>query len=226
MKKLLITLAAAFSWLTANAVSYNLNVDTWLNDSSLYGGSALVSTSGGTTWSGVYAGQFEANFVGTPAPGYGQSFVTYCTDVNNGLSNGLFEPLSWAAAATVPHNPLWTGSPSLASSIYLSWLGAVNSNADAVGVQLAIWDALQDGGDGPNSGLFRSTTDFSLYLTGPLATSLVPAQLGTLWEPVSANGNYRQAQGLIGHVSRVPDTGNSVAMLALGLIGIGAFRRK
>lgn len=231
MKKLINTLLlsafALFGTVRANA-AYNLTVNTWFNIPSLYGGSAVISTTGGSNWRNVNAGQFEVVFVGPAPTGYQPTFLSFCTDVDNWLSSGLFEPTLWAVAGTAPHNPAWSpNGTALASSIYRSWKDVVASDAMAVGVQLAIWDALQDNGDGPNAGLFRSQTDFNTYLLGPNNGPLLPAQIGTWWEPVNKHLNYRVGQGLIGElpdIPKVPEGENVVAGLALILIGGVGYR--
>jgi hypothetical protein len=221
MKKLVIALLM-FAVVTVNAALYNINVDTWLNDSSLHGGSATVSADGGSTWRSVYAGQFEANFVGEPYDGYPQSFTTFCTDINRYLHNGNYQPLSWSDAVNVSHNPSWTPNGDLlASSIFLTWRKIVNNNASAVGVQLAIWDALYDNGDGALSGKFRSSTDFSLYLSGPNNSLLLPAESGTWWMPTDSYGNLREDQGLMGNVVTPVPEPTTVLAGALLLIPFG-----
>lgn len=211
---------------TSNATLYNINVDTWLNDSSLYGGTTTISTTGGTSWRNVYAGQFEANFVGTPAPGYNQSFLTYCTDINNWLDNGYYRPVSWEPFLA-PHNPPWDGSVGwvAASSIFTAWRNNVDSNAEAIGVQLAIWDALYDGGDGWNSGTFRSTIDFATYLRSPNGQILSTPTSIDWWMPTYSDGTYREAQGLMGNVA-VPEPSTLLAGVCLFLpFAAATFRR-
>jgi len=230
MKKLLgLALVALFALITTvSAAEFRLNVDTWLNDSSLYGGQSSVSLNGGFTWRTVYAGQFEANFVGDVAPGYSGSFKTYCTDLNNWLGSGFFAPIGLDTASLAPHNPVWTGNPLAAMGVYEAYGGLVSNGAQAAGLQLAIWNLLYDSDRTVSSGAFRATggTVGAVEWANTFLQDQHIADCGTWWEPTWANGTYREAQGLLGPCQPVPEGGGTMASLAIGCLGVFGLRRK
>jgi len=134
MKKYIAVLIAALTLSAVNAASFNLVLDTWRNDASLFGGGAHLSYDGGLSWKSTGAGQFRATFDGPSYNNYPNSWITYCTDVQWTLQGGLFEPTPWAEASSLN----WNGNKALASSVYLTFRDTISSNEQAVGLQLAI----------------------------------------------------------------------------------------
>ena len=234
--KMVVSMFVALTLVVGQSAVFNLNVNTWQSDNTLFGGSARISTDSGTTWKSVGAGQFRATFVGDVYDNYPQSWLTYCTDVNFPLLKGTaqYTPMSWSDAAEKNHSPLWTGGDTgLASSIYLTYYESVTSKAEAVGLQLAIWNALYNGSDW-NTGLFQVETatagalNFAASVYGNI-DGLIPPLAGTWWMPIDGQGNQRMNQGLIGPTfpsQRVPEPGSTVASLLAGLLGLSALRRK
>ena len=223
-KKYVAILTTVFALSTANAVSFNLTVDTWLNDSFLYGGNATISLNEGLNWKNVNAGQFKAVFNGPVYDSYPNSWITYCTDVDLTLKGGFFEPVLWENIANVS----WAESDTqLVSSLYLTFKNTITSNQEAVALQLAIWDAIYDGGDGFSTGKFQSTSatgDALTLATQYLNSSLVEPQEGTWWKPVTSSGEYRRNQGLIGNA--VPEPGSTLVASLIGLVGLGLLRKR
>ena len=225
---------AALTLVVSQAAVFNLNVDTWRNDNALFGGTATISTDGGITSKGVGAGQFRATFVGGVYDNYPQSWFTYCTDALLPLKSGYYVPLSWADAVTPPvyHNPPWdNGDTGLASSLYLTYSDSIASDAQAVGLQLAIWNALYNGpiwngGDFQVSGATPGAIAEAMLMLEN--ENLIPPLAGTWWMPSDSLGEQRRNQGLIGPTfpsQRVPEPGTTMASLMVGL-GFLAFARR
>ena len=242
--KVVASVFAALTLVVGQSAVFNLNVDTWKNDNALFGGTATISTDSGANWSSVGAGQFQATFVGGVYDGYPQSWFTYCTDALLPLKSGYYVPLSWTDAEDAYHNPAWIdGGSALASSIYQAYdgnvgsLGEINSDAQAVGLQLAIWNALYNGNDWESATrLFQVTSapagavTFVDTIYGNLNNIEIqfPAQSGTWWMPSDSLGEQRRNQGLIGPTfpsQRVPEPGTTMASLMVGL-GFLAFARR
>jgi len=229
MKRIIMMALVALASLvtTASAATFNIQVDTWLNDSTLQGGQASIRYDGRDAWRTVNAGEFEANFVGLPYSGYSQSWVTYCTDVGNWLADGYFEPLTWVSAEQAPHNPNWVGDPLRAQGLYLAYQDRVRTSAQAVGLQLAIWNSLYDVDNTVSSGMFRArdiTPGGVSWANCYLSNDVVSVASGTWWEPVTLRGDYRPAQGLMGHP--VPEAGTTLATLLMGLGSLVGFRKR
>jgi hypothetical protein len=203
--------------LAATATPVYIHVDTWLNEGDLYGGSATVSTDGGQSWRGDYAGQFKAQ-------GANVNWVTYCTDVNYWLADGYYN--AGSPDVNVQHSPTWTGNYGLAESVYLEHRGDVDSNTKAVALQLAIWEALQDNDLNLLSGNFRTTESAAEAQAQTWLNGITAPVCGTWWEPTDANGNYRQNQGLIGERCSVPDAGSSALLLLFGIAALLACYRQ
>ena len=227
--KSLAVIFSALAMVVCQPAAFDLNVDSWRTDASLFGGKAIVSTDG-NTWGVVNAGQLRATFVGDIYNSYPQSWTTYCTDINVNLKSGVFEPLTWNEAELAEHYPVWTGSTALASSIYLTYRDDVASNSDAVGLQLAIWNALYNGSTW-NEGVFQvksaSSGAFSYVdkIYGNL-NELVAPELGSWWMPVSSDGSQRRNQGLIGNTVSVPEPGSTLVASLIGLLGLYGLRRR
>jgi len=213
---------------TANAALFNISVDTWLNDPTLHGGQTTVSLDNGG-WRGVYAGEFEANFIGAAYDSYPQSWKTYCTDLNNWLGSGYFQPKDWTDALAAQHSPTWTGSPLDAQGVYLKYRDTISTGAEAVGLQLAVWNLLYDTDLSVSGGSFRAkdgTVGSIDWANTYLADFNRSTEPGTWWEPTWQDGSVRKAQGLLGNTVSVPDGGGTLASMLIGLGTLIGWRRK
>jgi len=116
-----------------------------------------------------------------------------------------------------------------------TYMTAAISSHQAAGIQLAIWDILQDGGDGIGAGLFESDfSDSSLVNTyeGQAALHTSYTTTGAYWIEAPRDASYAHLQDFVTTVQG-PGTLNVPEPGALGLLaGSGAaglllaFRRK
>ena len=203
----------------------SITVDTWLSNPSLYGGYSYISLNSQLRM--AQAGQFLA----IPADPNMSPWITYCTDLNYWLANGQFSEVTHDWDIVVNHNPPWVGSGyELAEYVYITYGPSVNSNAKAVGLQLAIWNLLYDTDRSLSSGTFyiysdRDTTKDAqsygqLYLND---INMTPID-GIWWKPINTSGGYRESQGLMG--VDVPDGNTTTAgLLSISLLGLVCSRR-
>jgi hypothetical protein len=222
MKSLIKLLGLVGLTLHLNAQTH-FNIETWLDSSQLFGGS--VSVTYGSTQRTVLAGQIRALSSVT-------SWVGYCTDMNNVLQAGHFNPVPLDLAVNPFHqNPDWVpGGVQRASTAVALFSALVDSPAEAVGLQLAVWELLYDPSPSLVSGILRAqeVTPGSLFVASSIISDqrvLSPsASSGAVWwMPTTANGQYRVAQGLI---SDIPETSTICSGLALIAVTFLAFSRK
>jgi len=194
-----------------------LGLTTWHNDGSLFGGSVRVSYAS-EPFRTVQAGQIRAT-------GAGESRLTYCTDLNNTMASGLFTPIPLSLATDPTHqNPDWVPGGILRATQAVAHYGAgVDSAAKAVALQTVVWELLYDTDWSLATGSFRAQdggvlgTQFlaNLWLQDP-AWGQVDASTANWFMPVDAQGDYRNAQGLIGHVPE-PGTWGAIGVALAGV---------
>lgn len=188
-----------------------LNISTWMNNTSLYGGGATVRLDGVTH--NVLAGQIQAT-------GPGGSFLAYCTDLSNTLLAGWFTPMDVSLApGNGSTNPQWVPGGIARSAWAARTFGPeVDSDHKAVGLQLAVWELLYDTQPSGNSGRLQFHHPFASAILSQTPEN--PAADGTWWMPSNQAGLYRVGQGLVD----VPEPSTWVAGLAL--VGLAAWRMK
>jgi hypothetical protein len=242
MKNILLALLTSLTVTTYGNISYDLDVKTWLKDQNLYGGKVKVSVNS-PNYRTVNAGQLLVTFDEDEIPldQYDNPWLAYCTDVNNNLNQGLWKPLPSNVAEHSPQyqNPDWDGSLDFAYRLFATFAYQIDSDAKAIGLQTAIWEALYDEQFDLNSGWFKAQdapgfygaldwAETYLYTPSDLLVDISNRNL-VWWEPVGYAGNYRNSQGLIS----VPNPPNiipesSTYLLLIPLIGLGiyAFRKQ
>lgn len=219
MKRLLLLLTPL-----AAMAQVPISIDTWYNDLLLHGSTVSVSYNN-EAFRTASAGQFRA----TSPSG---SWLTYCTDLNNILSAGLFSPIP-IALATNPsqQNPDWVSGGIQKATQAVAYFGpAVSTPKEASALQLIVWELLYDSAPSFAGGSLRAQ-DGGILGTTALATTWIndpgwpqePLSGAMWWMPANYLGEYREAQGLIGHVPEV-GTWGAVGMGAVAF-GLVAWKR-
>lgn len=212
MKRLLLLLPLTLS------AQVPLSLDTWFNDPLLHGSTVRVSYDN-EAFRTVAAGQFRA----TSPDG---SWITYCTDLGNVLSSGLFKAIPLPLATDpLTQNPDWVvGGIGRATQAVAFFGGQVSTPQEASALQLIVWELLYDTSPSFAAGSLRAQ-DGGILGTVSLATTWLndpgwpqePLEGATWWMPANYLGEYREAQGLIGHV---PEAGTWGAV-GVGLVAMG-----
>lgn len=94
-------------------------------------------------YSTVYAGTMDIKVDG-------QAYDAYCVDLNNWNKTGDKYNVNVKNLSALGANSNYI------KNIYSQFSGGVNSGSTGAALQLAIWDALVDGGDGIDKGNFRA----------------------------------------------------------------------
>jgi len=195
-------------------------LDVWFHDPTLFGSTLRVSYNQ-EAFQTVAAGQFRAT---SPTA----SWLTYCTDLKNPLSAGLFTAIPIEIATNPFHqNPDWVVGGIQRATAAVAFFGPTVSNAaEASALQGLVWESLYDTDLNPAAGAFRIQGDTSLissWLTNPTweQTSIVGAPW---WQPVNYLLEYRPAQGLIGEPIPEASTWSAIAFGAL-VIAWAVWRR-
>ncbi len=159
----------------------------------------------------VNAGTFAARLDASAA------FDAYCVDLDHTVS-----PPSSYAVNLLTQNSLSNGA--LVGRLYNMFSSSVDSSSKGAGLQMAIWDAIVDGGDGFAAGNFIDNgtsgsilTKASNYLTAATLSPLSPSSI-YYYEALDHPGGRNQ--NLVGPV---PEPGT---MIALGMGLVGAFKRR
>jgi hypothetical protein len=212
MKRLLLLIPLSLS------AQVPLSLDTWYNDPLLHGSTVGVSYNN-EAFRTVAAGQFRAT---SPT----DSWVTYCTDLHNVLSSGLFTPIPLPLATNpLTQNPDWVAGGIVRATQAVAYFGGqVSTPKEAAALQLMVWELLYDATLGLASGSFRAQDGAiagTTSLTGLWLASSQWEQVNVsaaLWYmPANYLGEYRPAQGLIGDV---PEAGTWGA-IGVGLVAVG-----
>ncbi len=186
------------------------------------GGSALGS--GGPVTG--FAGQIDWSWLNGPPPGFENNVVTYCVDVlHDVISPETVEV--WSTNDMPGVSPNVSNAGQLAAWLYNTYAGSITTNAQAAGLQIALWEALYDGTPDANVVQAALTTG-TIFFSGLSAdvigaatgylTGLTTATLGTsaIWLD-SSDGQ--------GQITNVPEPA-SLSLIALGLCTAYRTRRK
>lgn len=120
-------------------------------------------------WQNVSAGTMNIKVDGT-------QMDAYCVDLNNWNKAGD----QYGVNVYNNLNKLGANS-SLLANVYASFAGSVNSKDTGAAFQLALWDILEDGGDGLSNGSFRAKNLSNSVLN--LANSFISAKNNTPAQP-------------------------------------------
>jgi hypothetical protein len=163
----------------------------------------------------VKAGTFKGKLNG------GASFDMYCVDLDHTVS-----PPSTYQVDVLSLAPLSNGL--LAGRLYEKYAHTVNTARKGAALQLAIWDAVVDGGNGFTTGNLKNNGTSSAtinqakaYLTGALASNLTPT---TNYLRAKDHPHGRN-QNMIGGCEPVPEPASMAAIL-IGAAGVIRRRRK
>jgi len=190
----------------------------------------IVSISGLRTVT-AYAGELDWSWLGTPPAGFSQSLYTYCVDVLNNEAdpqyNVTVRSTDDMSPATAPYSAAGAGAKIayLVNANAANIHGALGTNEQAAGLQLAIWETLYDsdlGGFNLKYGDFIvSASDKTLYWATHYLEDLYSSASNTgraAWLDSPGNGNGQDQV-------TVPEP-STLALLMLGAGLVFAFRRK
>jgi hypothetical protein len=170
-----------------------------------------VDGSNSTFYAGVIVGSFD----GSP------SFDLFCVDLFTSIGYGLYD--------SYDRLPLLNGREDRVAWVYHNLYNrtTINTTNLGAGFQAAIWDIIHDGGDGPNAGRIRSSSNtpsavinsWNSFLTQSLNQSSLDAAIY-----VNSKGLI-PAQNLIGSPMSENPEPSTCAILGAGLLGIAWLRR-
>ncbi len=179
----------------------------------------------------------------TSTPGLG-TLNSYCTDVGVDMaSSSVYTPFAITSPQATGVNPQWvSGGGVAAATLWANYSGAVSGVTQMAGLQLAIWELLNNHlsayttknfYNSLNGGFYVTSTDanseaavdFAVSILGTMS-NITPEQ-NVLWlAPVEADGSIGGSQGLLeqgpgSNGSSVPDGASTLLLLGLALFAIG-----
>jgi hypothetical protein len=182
----------------------------------------------------------------TSTPGW-STLNSYCTDVGVEMaSSSLYTPISITSPQATGVNPKWlAGGGVAAATLWANYSATVNGVTQMAGLQLAIWELLNNHQSSytannfyssQNGGFYVTSTDanseaavgFAVSILGNL-NSLTPEQNVDWLAPIDANGSIGGSQGLLdqGPSSNnvpVPETAPTLMLLSLALFALGLLK--
>ncbi|MFZ4508631.1 MAG: PEP-CTERM sorting domain-containing protein [Fimbriimonas sp.] len=187
-----------------------------LNVQSLKSGkfsTARVNANGRSLY--VYAGAFDAT-LGS------QGLEVYCIDLAHEVSPPSSYDVNVVSTTTLASNY------KLAAKLFNQFASTIDSNEKGAGLQVAIWDAITDGGDGVNSGNFYDEGTDSAILG--YASSFLSYDLSSTSDEAYAylatshpgNRNQNMIGTLPDPTAPVPEPASLTALA----LGVGAILRR
>lgn len=182
----------------------------------------------------------------TSTPGW-STLNSYCTDVGvNMASSSLYTPYAISSPQATGVNPHWVaGGGVSAATLWANYAGTVNGVTQMAGLQLAIWELLNNhlGSysannffSSQNGGFYVTSTDgnsvaavnYAANLLGNL-NNLAPEQNVDWLAPIDANGSIGGSQGLLNQGPTpnnipVPDVSSTLGLLSLALFALGLLK--
>lgn len=168
--------------------------------------------------SNVYAGAMNIDVDGT-------FMEAYCVDLDHHIGFGD----SWQVTA---QSYSILSNASTVYNVFANGEAGVNSNDKGAGLQLAIWDALVDNGDGIGAGMgnFKATpsgsiaSEYASFITGGANAPSMPVSV-TVWQAVSHGPNGDKFQNLI-TLNPVPEPATMVVLGGALAAAVARRRRK
>jgi PEP-CTERM motif len=168
------------------------------------------------------------NFNGSDKSGFAGA-LAFSIDHSSSLIDFFCVDITTSAYLNSEYQATTLPPSSISNGDRVAWLfNAFNSTANTVvtgaALQLAIWDIVQDGGDGLSAGSLKSTASIPADILAQAASYITASEHYT---PGSAALIYQSIlgkedrQGMIG---QVPEPG-TVLMLTSGLLLVGLVRR-
>jgi len=173
----------------------------------------------------AYAGELDWNWLGTPPAGFSQSLYTYCVDVlNNETDPQDVTVKSTDVLAATDTAPGAGAKIAWLVNTYAATVHATGTNAQAAGLQLAIWETLYDSA----GGTFDFGTGF--FFVKQASMGAIDAANGYLTNLYASNGTGHaiwldSPEGHGQDQVTVPEP-STLALLMLGAGLVFAFRRK
>lgn len=228
--------------MTAGATTITMDVNTL--DFTNRAGTLYFSENGGGSETSGWAGVIQVRFDGQPASGF---YDTLCVDLFHGISVNHSYLVTETGLNTINNGGrvgwLYTNWVGLGSMQTAAQSLGITTNEVGMGLQLAVWDIIHDGGDGLSRGAIRSTAGGN----GNTGTNANVIAAVNYFEQVSAaqlssnasiyldavNGIATQRQISVpfalftsnAAASETPEPG-TVGLAGLALAGIAAARRR
>lgn len=157
MTNLLVASTVLLGAVIAPAATITMDVDTL--DFANRAGTLHFSENGGTSEIAGWTGVIQVRFDGQPSSGF---YDTLCVDLFHNISVNTTYQVTAQGLTTIANGGrvawLYSNWISLGSMQGLANSLGISSNEAGMGLQLAVWDIIHDGGDGLSNGLIRATT--------------------------------------------------------------------
>jgi hypothetical protein len=196
---------------------------------------------GGGLVMGIHTAEYDGHaLVGefdltTSSAGWANPFNSYCTDVGVFFTSPHnYTPFSITDPQAVGVNPLWVaGGIQNAAKLWYFDKGTATSVTQKAGLQLAIWEVLNNTLGSYSSANFFSSANGGFHITSTDANSQaavnyavsvlsnlgsLPAANNVIWlAPVQSDGSIGGSQGLL---YCVPDAASTLILLATAILAL------
>jgi hypothetical protein len=178
----------------------------------------------------------------TSTPGFSPTLNSFCTDLNVSMAaSALYTPIPITSPQATGVNPIWVpGGGLAAATIWNSYAGTASGVVQLAGLQLAIWELLNNTPTTFTAGSLYSSLNKGFYVTATDANSsnavnyavsilntlnTLTLDTNAIWlAPTDPNtGNIAAtSQGLLAQPNTsVPDSASTLILLGMGLFALG-----